>query len=120
MVDNTGADSVLVTQFIAGESSLKAKDANPETSVNVRPTYYFNVWSVEVTEYVEPQFVFEEGKVMLATQMLSVAKRDAVWTIESTLKYKKEVGVPRPYDAYDAEAESVVKHLARDGLIGKK
>lgn len=120
MVDSTGADSVLVTQFINAETNLNVKDANPQTTVEIRPTWYFNVWDVNVTEYVEPQFVFQEGTVMLATLMLSVEKRDIVWAIESTLKYKHEASVPRPYDAYDAEAESVVKHLAKDGLIAKK
>lgn len=120
MVDRTGADALLVSQFIDGESKIEVKDANPETTVNVRPTYYFNVWSVNVTEYVEPQFVLEKGTVMIATQMYSVAKEDAVWAIESKVKYKVEFGVPRPYDAYDEEAESIVKHLARDKLVARK
>lgn len=120
MVDSTGADSLLVTHFIDGESHIDVKDANPQTTVEIRPTYYFNVWDVNVTEYVEPQFVFQEGTVLLATQMLSVEKRDVVWAIESKLKYKHEAGVPRPYDAYDEEAASIVKHLAKDKLIAKK
>jgi len=120
MIDRIGADAVLVTQFIDIDSNLKVKDANPETTVEVRPTYYFNVWNVNVTEYVEPQFVVEEGAVNIATQMLSVEKREAVWAIESKLKYKKEAGVPRPYDAYDEESTAIVEHLARDGLIARK
>lgn len=119
LVDSTGADAVLLTQIIDAESEITAKDANPETTVEIRPTYYFNVWGVNVTEYVEPQFVFQEGTVMIATLMLSVEKEDAVWVIESKLKYKKEVGVPRAYDAFDDESKSIVKHLARDGLIAK-
>lgn len=117
MVDRIGADAVLVTQLIDIDSHIEAKDANPETTVEVRPTYYFNVWNVNVTEYVEPQFLVQEGTVNLATQMLSVEKRDAVWAIESKLDYKKEAGVPRAYVAYDEESEAIVKYLARDGLI---
>lgn len=120
MVDRIGADAVLVTQLIDIDSRLKAEDASPETTVEVRPTYYFNVWNVNVTEYVEPQFVFEEGTVNLATQMLAVKTEGPVWAIESKLDYKKEIGVPRAYMAYDEESEAIVKYLARDGLIARK
>ena len=119
MIDRIDADAVLVMQLVDVNSDIKAKDANPETTVNVRPTYYFNVWNVNVTEYVEPQFAFKEGTVMIATQMYSVEKKDAVWGIESKLKYKHDISVPRPYDAYDDESKSIVKFLARDGLIAK-
>jgi len=119
MIGSTGADGLLVSQFIDIDGQITVKDANPETTVEVRPTYYFNVWNVNVTEYVEPQFAFKEGTVMIATQMYSVEKKDAVWGIESKLKYKHDISVPRPYDAYDDESKSIVKFLARDGLIAK-
>lgn len=120
MIDRIGADAVLVTQLIDANSDIKVKDANPQTTVNVRPTYYFNVWNVQVAEYVEPQFVMAKAEVLIATQMLSVEKEDSVWAIESTLKFKQDVSQPRPYVAYDQESKSIVKHLARDRLIGKK
>ncbi|MBT8444354.1 MAG: hypothetical protein HKN81_05515 [Gammaproteobacteria bacterium] len=120
MVDRTGVDALLVTEFIGGDSDVKAVDANPETTVNVRPTYYFNVWNVEVTEYVEPQFVTAQVEVHLATQMLSVAKEGPVWAIESKLKFKQDISQPRPYAAYDQESESIVKYLVRDRVIAKK
>ncbi|MFW2405404.1 MAG: hypothetical protein ACN4GT_11610, partial [Gammaproteobacteria bacterium] len=120
MIDNIGADSLLVSQIIDAESDIAAKDASPETTVNVRPTYYFNVWDVQVTEYVEPQFVVMKAEVLIATQMLSVAKEDTVWGIEAKIKYKQEISEPRPYGAFDDAAESIVKHLARDKLIARK
>ncbi|MGI9342345.1 MAG: hypothetical protein ACR2QV_05815 [Gammaproteobacteria bacterium] len=117
MLDKIGADSMLVTQLVSVDTELKAVDANPQTTVEVRPTYYFNVWNVNVTEYVEPQFLYDTGTASLATQMLSVAKRDAVWGIESTIEIKREVGVPRDYGAHDVESGLIVNYLVRDGLI---
>ena len=105
MVDKIGADAVLVTQLVSVDSEMKAVDASPETTVEVRPTYYFNVWNVNVTEYVEPQFLYDAGTANIATRMLSVAKEDAVWAIESTIEFAREVGVPRDFVAHDVESE---------------
>lgn len=120
MIDKIGADAVLVTQLVSVDSEMKAVDASPETTVEVRPTYYFNVWNVNVTEYVEPQFLYDAGTANIATRMLSVAKEDAVWAIESTIEFAREVGVPRDFVAHDVESELIVKNLARDGLIASK
>jgi hypothetical protein len=120
MVDKIGADAVLVTQLVSLDSEMKAVDASPETTVEVRPTYYFNVWNVNVTEYVEPQFLYDAGTANIATRMLSVAREDAVWAIESTIEFAREVGVPRDFVAHDVESELIVKNLARDGLIASK
>ncbi len=70
-----------------------------------------------MTEYVEPQLVTQKGEVLLVTQMFSVEKQEAVWAIQSKLKFKMDVSEPRPYGAYDDESKSIVKYLARDGLI---
>ena len=72
MVDKISADAVVVTQLTSLKSKGTVADMNPETTVNFRPTYYYNVWSVEQTEYVEPQAVDFEHHLVLATQMYFV------------------------------------------------
>jgi hypothetical protein len=67
MVDKIGADAVLVTQLASLKSKGTVKDMNPEATINIRPTYYYNVWSVEQTEYVEPQAVDFEHSLVLTT-----------------------------------------------------
>ena len=49
MVDEQGSDSVLITQLISLDSEAKASASRPESTYIVRPTYYYNVWSVELT-----------------------------------------------------------------------
>lgn len=117
MVDQIDADGLLITQLVDLDSSMEVKDANPQTTRNIRPTYYFNVWSVEVTEYVEPPFLQTNNSVVLATQMYSVLTQDAVWAIESESEFVMQADQPRPYVFFLDEATAMVKRMASDGLI---
>ena len=83
MVDETGADSVLLTQLVHLDTAKKIREASPEATYNVRPTYYYNVWNVELTEYREPPGLELKHTIILATQMFSVASKQPVWAIET-------------------------------------
>lgn len=119
MVDEIGADAVLVTQVADLQSSGEVVDMNPESTYNFRPTYYYNVWSVELTEYVEPQAMNFEHKLALATQLYSVKSQDVVWAIESNTDIIQQFDTGRDYSVYVKEAEAIVKSLLHDGLIDK-
>jgi hypothetical protein len=119
MVEEIDADAVLITQVVSFDSMMSMKDMNPETTVKFSPTYYFNVWEVEVTEYVEPQSIEVDGTVRLATQLYSVRRQEAVWAIESKIKYE-QVGDPAGnYTYFVDEANAIVAHLSKDGLIAQ-
>jgi hypothetical protein len=117
MVEKIDADAVLITQLVNIKSQAVVTDASPEATYNVRPTYYFNVWNVELTEYVEPPFLGVEGSVVLATQIYSALSREAVWAIESKSDFVQESGVPRPYAFFVDEATAITAHMSRDRLI---
>ena len=46
MVDEIGADAVLVSQIADLRAQGEVVNMNPEATYNFRPTYYYNVWSV--------------------------------------------------------------------------
>jgi hypothetical protein len=119
MVDKIGADAVLISQLADLKSEVSIQDASPEATYNIRPTYYFNVWDVNLTEYIEPPYIGVEGTYVLATQVYSVSIEEAVWAIESTADFKQDISVPRPYGVYLDEARSIISHLSRDGVIAK-
>lgn len=119
MVDKLGSDAVLVSQLADLKQEASMKDANPQATYNVSPTYYYNVWNVELTEYVEPPFIGVESSFVLATQVFSVRDKEAVWAIESKSKFVQEITQPRPYLVFIEEAETITKYLARDGLIAR-
>lgn len=119
MVDKLGSDAVLVSQLADLKQEASMKDANPQATYNVSPTYYYNVWNVELTEYVEPPFIEVESSFVLATQVFSVRDKEAVWAIESKSKFVQEITQPRPYLVFIEEAETITKYLARDGLIAR-
>jgi len=117
MVDEQGSDSVLITQLISLDSEAKANDSRPESTYIVRPTYYYNVWSVELTEYVEPPFLTLKHEFRLATQVYSVSAEEAVWGIESTSKIVTQRETQGDTSFITDEAKAIVRHLSRDGLI---
>jgi len=101
------------------ESKGKVKDMNPQATRNFRPTYYYNVWSVELEEYVEPQAVEFKHSLVLATQFYSVRTQEPVWAIEPKSKIIQGVDEVKAYSVILDEAKAIATHLSRDGLIAQ-
>ena len=119
MVDSLGSDAVLVTQLVSFESRAKMKDMNPEATYNFRPTYYYNVWSVELEEYVAPQTLNLKNSLVLATQLLSVSNKESVWGIEVESRFARDFDQGPDYSIIVDEAKAVTGRLSRDGLIAR-
>jgi hypothetical protein len=120
MVEKVGADSVLVTHLISLESDGKNRNMNPQSTRNIRPTYYYNVWSVELTEYVEPQSIDFEHSLKLATQLYAVASQDAVWGIEVDTSFKQDSDHLQDYSLFVDEASAITHSMAQDGLVARR
>jgi len=119
MVDEIGADAVLVTQLAALQTTGTVVDMNPQSTYNLRPTYYYNVWSVELTEYVAPQAVDYDSKLSLATQLYSVQAEDVVWAMESNSNIHRAFDKGPDYSIFVKEAGAIVTQMRRGGLIAK-
>lgn len=118
-VSEAGSDAVLVTQLLDGESSFKARDRRPEATYNVRPTYYYNVWNVELKEYSEPKGLEAEHELTMATQVFSVRTKEPVWTIETTSKLKRNIDQQFSGTSIADEAKAIVGAMSRDGLLAR-
>ena len=116
-VDKMDADAVLVTQVADLQTTGKVVNMNPQATYNFRPTYYYNVWSVDLQEYREPKAVDYEHKLSLATQMFSVQAEDVVWAIEAHSDIIEAFDDGRDYSVYVKEAKAIVSSLAKAGLI---
>jgi hypothetical protein len=119
MVTKVNADAVLVTQIADLRSQGEVVDMNPQATYNFRPTYYYNVWSVELTEYEEPQAVDFEHDLALATQLYSVSSKDVVWAIESNTHIMQKFDEGPNYQIYVDEAKTIVNSLVKAGLVAK-
>jgi hypothetical protein len=119
MVEDIDADAVLVTQLSSLRSEGTVVDMNPESTVNVRPTIYYNVFSVDTKEYVEPQAVDFEHSLVLVTDLYSVSKQETVWGIESRSRISQGFDQVRNYAVIVDEAEAIARYLSRDGLISQ-
>jgi hypothetical protein len=119
MVEDIDADAALVTQLSSLRSEGSVVDMNPESTVNVRPTIYWNVFSVDTQEYVEPQAVDFEHSLVLVTDLYSVRQKETVWGIESRSKISQGFDEVRNYSVIVDEAEAIASYLSRDGLISQ-
>ena len=117
MVDELDSDAVLVTRLVEHDADAKVKDMRPESTYNVRPTYYYNVWNVELKEYVEPQYIEFKHKIVLATQLYSASKREPVWAIETNSKIVDTFDRPGGATIIHDEARAITSHLSRDGAL---
>jgi hypothetical protein len=117
MVERTGADSVLLTQLIHLQSTGSEATMNPRATLNVRPTYYYNVFTVELTEYVEPPEIRFEHDLTLLAELISVETREPVWAIRTRSKVQWKAEMERDYSAYVDEAAAITRELSRDGVI---
>ena len=114
-----GADAVLVTQLADLQTTGTVVNMRPQSTYNVRPTWYFNVWSVELTEYVAPPAMNYEHKLSLATQLYSVQEKDVVWAMESNSDILQAFDKGPDYSIFVKEANGIVKELRRSDMIGK-
>lgn len=117
MVESQGCDAVLVTQLVSLETEAKMKDARPESTYNIRPSYYYNVWNVELTEYTEPQLLQLDHSIALAIQIYSAETQEPVWGIESVTKIAQGFDEQVDYSIFADEAKVIADYLSRDGLL---
>lgn len=117
MVESLDSDAVLVTQLVNFQSTAKMKDMNPEATYNIRSTYYYNVWSVEQTEYVEPQRMELTHNIVLASQLYSVRDLESVWAIESETRIVQAFDRRGDTSVVTAEAKAIASYMSRDGLL---
>jgi hypothetical protein len=118
-VQQAAADAVLVMQLVSFEAQGEAKDARPQATYNVRPTYWYNVFSVELTEYVEPQYVEFTNQLSLAADVYSTRSQERVWSIATDWTFKKGLQAGADYSRFVDEAAAIVNAAARDGLLQK-
>ena len=117
MVEKIGADGVIISQMVHIESTSKLKDARPQATYNFRPTYYYNVWSVDLTEYVKPPGLEIATELVMATQVFSVASRESVWTMEAEFEIVQDIDQAWSYSVFPNQAKEISKLMSRDGLI---
>ena len=119
MVEEIDADAVLVTQLTSLRSAGTVVDMSPEATLNLRPTGYWNVFSVDLTEYVEPQAVDFNHTLVLGTELYSVLTQEPVWGIESKSEFNVGFDQAKDYSIIVSEAEAIANYLSRDGLIAQ-
>ena len=117
MVERIGADGLVLTQLASLDTTQKDVATRPQATLNYWPTYYFNVFEVELTEYVEPPRRNLEHELVLASQVFSVRDRAPVWGIDSRSSFTQIEEDGLRYSVFVDEARAIVRRMARDGLV---
>ena len=117
MTEEQGADALLVTRVIDLNTVTEQKDRRARSTRNIRPTYYYNVWSYELTEYVQPQATEYTHSLVLATQLYSVEAQKLVWAIESKSKIVEGFEEGRNANLIQNESKAITSRLFREGLV---
>jgi hypothetical protein len=119
MVDEHESDAVIVTTLMSLNSKSRVLDASPEATYNIRPTYYFNVWSVDLDEYVGPQDLEQTHTFVLSTQVYSASTKEPVWAIESKTSITRDHQNRGDTTIFADEAKAIANHLSRDHLLAR-
>jgi hypothetical protein len=117
MVAEKNSDAVLVTQLVSLDIQSKMQGRSPRATYNIRPTYYFNVYNVELTEYEEPEGLAMDQTLTLATQVFSVSSKEPVWAIETLGKFKRDMDQQRSGDSLESETRAIINAMKRDRLL---
>lgn len=119
IAEQQNSDAVLVTQLVNLDAASKIRDRSPQATYNVWPTYYYNVWNVELTEYSEPQGLEIKYSIGMATQLFSVRSQEPVWAIESSSQLSRNVDQQLRGTTIAAEAKAITGTMSRDGLLAR-
>jgi hypothetical protein len=117
--ERTNADGVLVIQLISLETTGKQKDANPDATYIFRPTYYYNVWSVDLTEYVEPPYMQFTDQLALSSEMYSAQSAERAWSIRSDWTIKEQLQPGTDYKLFTETAKSIVDAALDDKVVAE-
>jgi hypothetical protein len=119
MVKKLDADAVILTQMSSLRTTGKVVNMNPQMTYNLRPTGYYNVFTADVTEYVEPAALDYEHFAVLLTDVYSAKTLDTVWGIQSSMDVKVKFDQLHDFSIMEKEVGAIVSHLTRDGLLAK-
>lgn len=119
MLNAEGSDALLLTQLVDLTTVAELKDTRPKATYNVWPSYYFNVYNVQLTEYVAPKTMELNHTIVLASQVYPVDTQEPVWGIESNTKLTVDFNHRGDTSMLATEAKSIVNYLSRDGLLAQ-
>lgn len=114
-----GSDGLLLTQLADLETTGKIIDMSPQATYNIRPTYYVNVFTVDLTEYIEPQDVRITHKLSTSSDLYSFATKEKVWGMVTHSKIKENVDHMRDFSIIVREADAISAALLRDAVVAR-
>jgi len=114
-VRSRGFDSVLFTRVKGSTQQMKVKDGQASAQAVAKGGSLFDLFRYDYEEYDSPENVSVSTEVVLVTELYDAAAQKKIWAVETSSFDQESVE-----QIVDSAAETVVKALRRDGLIGSK
>jgi hypothetical protein len=114
-----GSDSLLLTQLADLQTTGKVIDMRPEATYNFRPTYYVNVFTVTLDEYIEPQDIQFTHKLSTSSDLYSFDSRGKVWSMITESTFKENQDHARDYSIILREADAISGAMLNDNVVRK-
>lgn len=108
-------DAVLFTRVKGSTEAIKVQDGSSSGKSTVRGGNAFDLFRYDYEEYSEPENVTVSTEVTLVTELYAAQDQKKIWAIESTSFDRESVR-----QIVDSAAESIVKKLRSDKLIGSR
>jgi hypothetical protein len=119
LMTELGSDALLLTQLADLQSTAKVVDMNPQATYNIRPTYYVNVFTMELTEYIEPQDLRVTQTLSTSSDHYSFKMQEKVWSMITHSKIKENVDHMRDYSIILREADAISSAMIEDKVVSR-
>lgn len=108
-----GFDAVLITRILGQQGDVGVEEGSTGAKASTIGGRPINFFRYDYEELNEPDSINFTMTVTLTTELFSAGDEKMIWAIETSSSDAENAGI-----LIDTTAESIVKKLARDGLVG--
>jgi len=108
-----GFDAVLITRILGQQRDIGVEEGSTGAKASTIGGRPINFFRYDYEELNEPDSINFTMTVTLTTELFSAGDEKMIWAIETSSSDAENAGI-----LIETTAESIVKKLARDGLVG--
>lgn len=113
LVQAEGYDAVLISRVLNRQVDTEVKTGSTGAKAVRKEGRPINLFRYDYEELNEPMMIDIDLSATLSTELFETAGKEMIWSIESTIS-----GKDRLEELVDEAAETIVRRLERDSLIG--
>ncbi len=112
-VEERGFDAVLAVRRLDANVEIKVKKSRTEIDATPIGDRFLNLFRSNYTDYTKPGSVSFSSSALLAVELYDAETQEIVYSFDHETKSETNLGL-----LIDQTAETIVKRLGREGLLG--